>query len=132
MAPRASDPTEPGRNDRRPTAGHRTDTRSTNPSLTELYAILSSARRREFLRYLADYPDPVSVGELAATMASHGTTTGAETFESGNQARLRATLEHVDLPLLLEANIVEFDPGSNAVARGDGFYHVAPFLDFVE
>jgi DNA-binding transcriptional ArsR family regulator len=132
MGPRASDPAGPSRTEQRPTAGRRGDSRSSSPSLTDLYGILASPRRRELLRYLADYPGPVSVEELAVTLAAHARTTDAGAFEPASTERLQATLEHVDLPKLVETNIVEYDPRGDAVRRGDGFYHVAPFIDLVE
>ena len=41
------------------------------------------------------------------------------------------SLVHVDLPMLDDAGLIEWDPDSNAITRGEDFDELAPIRDYL-
>ncbi|MDF9746079.1 DUF7344 domain-containing protein [Natrinema salsiterrestre] len=102
---------------------------STTPSLDLLFDLLSNSRRRYALYHLNDQPDGVStIEELASNIVTLERTTetgdvsgnqtvgGAlETDSSELQSGVQLELQHVHLPKLEEAGVIEHDRRSETV-----------------
>lgn len=78
-------------------------------------ANLAHERRRVALSELKAESVPMTVTDLARTMAAHETNTEAERDRDAVES-LCTSLHHVHLPKLAEAGLVEYDPSSGAIS----------------
>ncbi|MFC7068974.1 DUF7344 domain-containing protein [Halobaculum lipolyticum] len=103
---------EPSRADERGTDS----TPAAAPELTsdDLYRALSETRRRRSLVYLFG-GDDWTVADLASALVGWAVTEDGGVGTSDDRERLRALLVHVDLPLLSEAGLVEYDRDAGVV-----------------
>lgn len=88
-------------------------------ALDELFRALASERRRLCVACLAEVPTPIGVEELARRLAG---TDGPHPTGGACDAparELRVMLRHRDLPLLVEADVLEWT--DDAVAPGPRF-----------
>ncbi|MCU4740275.1 DUF7344 domain-containing protein [Natronoglomus mannanivorans] len=82
------------------------------PSLDLVFDLLADQRRRYALYYLYDSPDGVAaVDEIAA----HVVSLENESHADDPQDHVVTTLQHVHLPKLEDAGVVEHDPRSETV-----------------
>lgn len=82
-----------------------------------LFRALANPRRRSVLAILTDRDDAVSVGALAAALASResdGSNGGADGDREVDAVRI--DLVHVHLPALADAGIIAYDPRQGTVA----------------
>lgn len=77
--------------------------------LDDVLQTLGVARRREMLRRLDDAQCPVALADIAHEIADHEHT-------PDNLERVRVALHHSDVPLLSEANLIEYSPDRETVA----------------
>ncbi|MFC4541473.1 hypothetical protein ACFO5R_05985 [Halosolutus amylolyticus] len=87
------------------------------PSLDLIFDILSNRHRREVLYHLNDRPDGVAtVDELTDTVAAREHESGRADRDADEERNLiRTELQHVHLPKLEDAGIVEHDRRSETV-----------------
>ena len=86
----------------------RADTSENEPSVDQLFDVLSESRRRRVLSILTEHRSPMDVERLASAVAER---------ESASTARdVHVTLHHVHLPKLDEAALVDFDREDGTVA----------------
>ncbi|WP_265112005.1 DUF7344 domain-containing protein [Halosolutus halophilus] len=87
------------------------------PSLDLIFDMLSNRRRRQVLYDLNDRPDGVAtIDELADTVAAreHGSG-GTDLDADEHRTQIRTELQHVHLPKLEDAGIIEHDRRSETV-----------------
>lgn len=98
-------------------ASHPREKPTTDPTTDELYGLLASHRRREVLSALATTDGDATVDALADRIAGPDAdrSPNAETPAPARES-VRAELLHVHLPKLADADLVEYDPDSGAVA----------------
>lgn len=91
------------------------DTEQQGVTTDELLEVVADPRRRLVLRYLCDNGEqPVTVGELATHLAAEaGGTDGPE-----DTRPKRIPLEHVHLPKLDAAGLVDFDGRTVSLRTG--------------
>lgn len=73
-----------------------------------LFEALASHRRRRVLRYLADTDGPVFLDELAAHIAD-------DDADQQDWTIIAATLSHLELPKLADAELIHFDRETHIV-----------------
>lgn len=87
-------------------------------SESDRHRILSSRRRRVLLEFLADEPTPIDVEPLAAAIGERDGRT--EVSPTSEIERIAISLHHVDLPMIDEAGLVEYDPETSSVTSVRG------------
>ena len=81
--------------------------------LSEVHRVLSNADRRELLAWLAEREDRrPSLAELVDVVAKNTTDT--------ERHRARTALHHVHLPMLEEADIIQYDADRQRIVNTDG------------
>lgn len=81
------------------------------------FDLLRSGRRRAVLRRLDDADGPVPLAELVAAAVSRE---AEAAFTPGQHERVTVGLEHVHLPKLEEAGVVEYDDVERTARLLDG------------
>ena len=74
--------------------------------------LLADEKNRRLLRSLYESDDPVS-------MAS-------------DDPQVRARLHHINLPKLVDAGLVDWDPRDDVIVRGPAFDGIVPLLEAVD
>lgn len=98
-----------GKTEREPTAVKAAAT----PSLDLVFELLSVQRRRYALYYLADQNDGIAtLGELADSILTRES--DAESREE-HRTQIQTSLQHVHLPRLEDAGILEYDARSDTI-----------------
>lgn len=90
-------------------------------SLDTALHLLGKPRRRQLLRELDRRQGPVTVGELADEL-------GARRADGRGRIRTTTALCHVSLPMLDDADVVEYDVEGATVRRGPTFEEVVDLL----
>lgn len=94
---------------------------SDDGSLDELFELLSHEYRRYVLWTLAD-PDGRTDEPIRMTLFA----------EDDEPDILRIELRHNHLPRLDDAELVDWDPETETLARGPRFEEIEPFLDLMD
>lgn len=82
-----------------------------------LFELLASERRRAVLRRLDDGEEPVPVPELVAAVVARE---ASVEFTPDQHERVAVSLEHVHLPKLHDAGVVEYDDDAGTVRLREG------------
>lgn len=101
-------------------------TSSNEADIDNVFAVLSSKRRRLVLEHLLGRPSPVAVPELVdrvVTAELNGHERPGELRE-----RVVVSLHHVHLPKLANSGLVEFDPEREEVTIREAATAVEPYL----
>ncbi|UPV76338.1 hypothetical protein M0R89_19445 (plasmid) [Halorussus limi] len=109
-----------------------TTPRSTDAqSLDAVLSLLRKERRRHVLAVLSERNGPVSVRDLAAAVAARETEGDAGEISPETTGSVAATLHHVHLPKLADADAVAYDDeaGTATLAQAEGF---TPFLGLAD
>ena len=90
-------------------------------SRSELYSALSAEPRRDALAVLLREGPELTESRLAAAVAARGAGTAVEDVPVGERRETRVSCQHVHLPKLVEAGLIEWDREDGAVrlARED-------------
>ncbi|MCO8253267.1 hypothetical protein NKF26_05535 [Haladaptatus sp. AB618] len=84
---------------------------TTNPSSSELFAILEHRLRRIVLGYLSVHEPPVSLAELVTVIAED------ESVLATDRRQLTIELHHNHLPRLSDCGLISYDAETNTVER---------------
>lgn len=104
-------------------------TQSSQTLATEtVLALLTKPLRRAIIDRLAEASGPTTVAGLAE-MVREPTAVDSTRHDSPDAPTAR--LHHVDLPMLTEANVIEYDPETKTVRRGTHFEEVAALQDLI-
>jgi len=90
-------------------------------TLDGMFRCLSDPTRRRILARLADSESPEDA-EVRILDIDPGT---------GPPGQFRLKLYHRDLPLLQEANLVDWDPDAGTIAPGENFPEVQPLISLL-
>jgi len=93
------------------------------------FELLSNGRRRQLLRCLLKYPNPVSLPDLADEVAvwEHGTS--IDKISAEDVKRVYMSLYHLHVPKLVDAAVVRYDQERDEVWEARNIGHVAAYLD---
>lgn len=97
----------------------------------ELFSCLASGRRRALVDALASHDDPISDEELARQVAAREKGISADDLSTEAIQEVYFSLQHVHLPKLASAGVIEYDVDQNEVSGGSAFETVAEILDTV-
>ena len=97
-----------------------TEGRPGTDGLTESdrHRLLATERRRAALDTLEGRTAPVDLADLAAGLV--GRERGADGFDEETLRRVAVRLHHVDLPMMADLGVVDYDPDANRVERCPG------------
>lgn len=96
-------------------------------SPSEVFDVLSAARRQQVLRVLAEASPPTDVETLARAVAARETDRPAEPLPAARVRRVQVSLHHVHLPKLAATGLVEYDPDRGLVVDAvDGLDSLLP------
>ena len=84
-------------------------------STSDLYAVLTSERRRSTIAVLTDESTPVDLTTIAHGVAARETDDEPEAVPAERVERIRAVLYHVHLPKLADVGLIEYDPDATTV-----------------
>ncbi|WP_436343285.1 DUF7344 domain-containing protein [Natronorubrum sp. FCH18a] len=90
--------------------------------LDTFYTVLANATRRNALQYLLTHRDPVTVHRLALELAAVERGVPGEDVTGEQQGELALLLNHIHLPALSDAGIIEWDRTAELVS-------LTPLLD---
>jgi hypothetical protein len=91
--------------------------------------LLTKRQRRRILRRVADTPEGTTVDGLTEHLAVAGSTTSNGNGLSESRG---IELHHVHLPMLREADVIEYDAGRPTVRRGREFQRVLSLLEAID
>lgn len=94
--------------------------------------LLAAAERRHAIRVLRTVETPIATADLAREIAAREPTPGGEGDQLDAAEHLRTALNHVHLPKLAAADVVELADDRNTIAPGANFEPVAGLLDAIE
>lgn len=97
----------------------RADTTDDEPSVDELFDVLTEARRRSVLSILEGRRTSMEVEELAHAVAVRENDVASATVSEATAHEVHVTLHHVHLPKLDEATLVNYDRDDRTVAPTD-------------
>lgn len=104
------------------------DNRGDDVSLDEVLRLIATERRRLVLQYLCRRDDEVAVDELVDfVVARTGPTVDARPDEL--RSRVGGSLQHIHLPMMDDAGIVEYYRDRQTVATTDAIRAVEPYLE---
>lgn len=86
------------------------------PSVDELFDVLTEARRRHVLAVLTERESPTTVGEVARAVAIRESDDAPMTVSESTVHDVHVTLHHVHLPKLDDAALVEYDRDERTVS----------------
>lgn len=98
----------------------------------EVFALLSSPRRRRVVRYLLLNDGEVSSGTLVDAIAALEAAPGSDSPETGDRKSVYVSLRQTHLPRLAEAGVVEYDPEEDTVRPTARLSLLAPPLRAVD
>lgn len=90
------------------------------PSLDSLFSALAEPRRRQVLAVTGERNGPTAVDELARSIARIEHERGPGEPPASSVASVAATLHHVHLPALADADLLAYDDGARTATRTDG------------
>lgn len=91
--------------------------------------LLTNQQRRQILRRMADTPDRTTVDQLKKHLEAANSTNPDENEWLDQQ---NIEIQHVHLPMLLEANVIEYDASQETVHRGREFQDVLSLLEVID
>lgn len=94
-------------------------------SLETALRLLTNQQRRRIIRRVADTPDGTTVDHLT-------TQPGVAPDGNGSVAGLAVELHHVHVPMLQDANVIEYDDSREVVRRGQQFQAAASLLAVID
>lgn len=86
------------------------------PSVDELFDVLSETRRRRVLAILTERQSSMDVSELAHAVAAQENDVAPVTLSQSTVHEVQVMLHHVHLPKLDEATLVDYDRNDRTVA----------------
>lgn len=92
--------------------------------------ILRSPRRRHALACVGERDAPIERDSLAERIADREVASGDQVGDS-TVANVATELHHVHLPMLAEANLVEYDPQSGRVGATDSTLRYRTHLQYL-
>lgn len=95
----------------------------------ETFHLLSSRRRRDALRYLADRDGPVDMRDLAEQVAAWEQETTVQRLSSQERQRVYIALYQTHLPKLADHGIITYDQSRGTVERTERADQLDPYLD---
>lgn len=98
-------------------------------TLDRVFGVLSNRRRRQVIQYLRERDGTATVGELAEHIASEEDDTPIQQLSSSDRKRVYVSLYQNHLPVIADANIVEYDKNRKTVRLGDGAEKLEPYID---
>lgn len=98
----------------------------------EIFALLSSARRRRVVRYLLLNDGEVSSGTLVDAIAALEAAPGSDRPEAADRKSVYVSLRQTHLPRLAEAGVVEYDRDEDTVRPTGRLSLLAPPLRAVD
>lgn len=101
---------------------------SDGPPLETVHSVLKSRRRRFVVDVLHGREEPIDLRVLARAIAMRMPSEDDEETSSNELDRVATALHHIDLPQLVQAGVVEYDP-EERVVEPTGADRLAPFLD---
>ncbi|WP_273837582.1 hypothetical protein [Halococcus sp. PRR34] len=101
-----------------PAAGHVTVGNGAEPVSVESEPI-TTARQRVALQELGRFAYPVELRTLAAYVVAARDNVPVDTVSDEARKRAAIRLHHIDIPELIEAGFVEYDPESRMTVRTD-------------
>ena len=93
-----------------------TSTTDTEPSIDDLFAVLTEARRRTVLSVLTESTSPMDVESLATRVAARERDVDADSLSESTVEDVHVTLHHVHLPKLDDAGLVDHDRENGTAA----------------
>lgn len=89
------------------------------PSVDDLFDVLTKARRRTVLTILADRQSSMGIKELATAVAAREKETAPATLSESTVHEVHVTLHHVHLPKLDDVALVDYDRDERTVETTD-------------
>lgn len=102
----------------------RTDERTTNKSLSDVFDVLGEKRRRYVLYHLDRQEEPTPLGQLVDQIAAWENDTTAE-----HRNRVCTSLHHIHIPKLENAGVAAYDREANTVELFETVELLQPYLD---
>ena len=102
--------------------------RSGELSRDELFALLSSARRRYVLQYLSRSGGTADFEELTLSVAAWENEAEPEEIDETDRKRVYVSLYQTHLPRLEDNGVVEFDQDAGVISAGPHAREVARFI----
>lgn len=97
----------------------------------ELFGLLKNERRRLTLGYLRQHDEPVSLGELAESIASHENDKPEAQLNAMERKRVYVGLYQCHLPMMDDRGAVDFNKPRGRIRRGENFEVFERYLDDV-
>ncbi|WP_254839097.1 DUF7344 domain-containing protein [Natronomonas marina] len=91
--------------------------------------LLAEQQRRSILRRVTDTPDGTTVDQLRSHLGGKDAGDPAGNGSAGGDG---IRLHHVHLPMLREANVIDYDAERGVVRRGRRFDDVLSLLEVIE
>lgn len=102
---------------------------SSPPTVDELFALLSSHRRRYLLAALDRDPTPVRIADVAAEITAIESDVPSTLVDDDRRRDVRSDLFHNHLPKLRDAGLVTYDRDAGTVEPGEHVTEAEPLLD---
>lgn len=97
-----------------------------------VFEVLSNRRRRRVIEYLYDHDGAATVGELAEHIATAENGTTIQELSSDDRKCVYVSLYQNHLPVMDDANVVDYDENRKRVQLLDGASKVKPYLGGVD
>jgi len=111
------------------TAGPKTTRVADEPSLNEIFNILSNQRRRQTLRYLSDKDEETaSIGELSEQIAAGENEKPVGELTSQERKRVYVALYQVHLPKMANVGVIEYDDDRGVITSGPAAENFRQYL----
>ncbi|WP_336022995.1 DUF7344 domain-containing protein [Halobellus salinisoli] len=91
--------------------------------------LLTNQQRRQILRRIADTPDGATIDQLVKQL---GAANSIHPDGNGSFEHRGIELHHVHLPMLQDANVVDYDASQGTVHRGREFQGVLSLLEVID
>jgi hypothetical protein len=101
-------------------------------SNTVIFTVLKNRRRREALQYLRHAEGPVSLGDLAEYIAAKENDVETDQLTSAQRKRVYTTLYQCHLPMMDDADVVEYDQNRGSVELLDAASELFEHIDNLE
>lgn len=103
----------------------------TEPSIDDVFEVLSNRRRRYTLHHLQRRDEPVELGNLSERVAAWENETGIEKVTSAERKRVYTALQQFHLPKMEDSGLIEYDQRGSIVELTDTADTLDVYLDIV-
>lgn len=97
-----------------------------------IFGVLAANRRRNVVRYLREEGGPIAFDALTAEVVRAERDTDADALQQEKWEDAAVALGHVHLPMMDDADVVEYDEGTESIDVGDRIALACSQLDAMD